>query len=74
MEQKKNFLSTGRIGSIVMIVAIIGAVALFIWGHRPIEGGGEHWDDLVSVIYIVYICVPVFLVGLVMAIVGRFRK
>jgi hypothetical protein len=50
--------------------AIVGAIALYMWGQRPYEGGGENWDDLIANIYIAYFCLPVFVIGLVIALVG----
>jgi chromate transport protein ChrA len=62
-----------RIGLVFMGCAIVGAIALYMWGQRVDKLPGS-WDDMVATIYITYFCLPVFVVGLVIALVGWISK
>lgn len=53
-----------------MLLALIGALVLYIWGRASISAGGEQWNDLVSIVYILFVCLPVFGIGLILLCIG----
>jgi hypothetical protein len=44
-----------------------------MWGHRAGKWSGS-WDDMIATIYIGYFCVPAFIAGCVIAIIGATGK
>ena len=61
------------IGLVIMGCAIVGAIALYMWGQRVDKLPGS-WDDLIATIYIAYFCLPIFVVGCIIALVGWIPK
>lgn len=57
------------LGSVFVLLAVIFAVALSIWGRRG-PSYGENWNDLIAAGFIVYLGVPFFVVGLILFLIG----
>src|SRR5258708_5748196 len=62
------------IGGTMMLIALAGAFGVYLWGRMPPSGGGEQWNDVIAGIYIVFGALPVFLIGVVLLLIGLFRK
>jgi len=73
MKQKQKWDIWLYFGIGIMICAVVGAIALYMWGHRPDKWSGS-WDDMIATIYIMYFCVPVFFAGCIFAIIGTIGK
>jgi hypothetical protein len=61
------------IGGTILLIALGGIIALYVWGHTPQEGG-EQWGDVIASAYIVCGGFPVFLLGLILLLRGLVLK
>jgi hypothetical protein len=61
------------VGSTLMLIALGGSLALYFWGHQPYQGG-EQWNDVIASIFIVLIGLPAFFIGLLLLLIGWFKK
>lgn len=62
------------VGGAMMLLALGGSLALYFWGQTPPSGGGEQWNDVIASIFIVFIGLPTFFIGLLLLLIGWFQK
>ncbi|HEY0754532.1 MAG TPA: hypothetical protein VGD98_11255 [Ktedonobacteraceae bacterium] len=62
------------VGGSIMLLALIFAIFMYIWGHNSGPTYSENWNDLIAVGFIIYIGMPVFIVGLVLLLVGLIKR
>lgn len=65
------------LGGMLMLLALVSAFILYLWGRTSTSGGGEQWNDVISIVYILFGSLPVLGIGLILLFIGlvlRFRS
>jgi hypothetical protein len=62
------------VGGAMLLLALGGSLALYFWGRTPPSGGGEQWNDVIASIFIVFLGLPAFFIGLLLLLIGWFQK
>lgn len=62
------------LGGSLIVLALLSALILYIWGRVTLSGGGEQWSDVVSLIYILFGSLPVFGLGLILLLIGLIGR
>jgi hypothetical protein len=57
------------LGSVFMLLAVIFSIIFYIWGQNA-PSYGENWNDVIATIFIVYLGVPFFVIGLILFVIG----
>lgn len=62
------------VGSILMLLTLVGSLLLYSWGHTRPAHGGEQWNDVIATITVVFLGPPTFALGLFLVRIRRIQS